>query len=84
MNNGDPSKKKLEIKSKTYHQIKTLCEEVMNNLYQAKALLAPIDEDSFFNRMDNEILRHYFYALETIINSALSNNEQIARWIDLS
>ena len=63
-------------------QIRALCEEIMDNLCQAKALLAPINETDFFYSMEMETLQHYFYALDTIINCALQAKDEICHLID--
>ncbi len=59
-----------------------LCDEIMHSLCQAKALLEPVNEEDFFQRLEVEVLRNYFYELDTIIESALSTKEKITTVLD--
>lgn len=63
-------------------QIRALCDEMMSSLCQAKALLAVADDENFFQRLDAEVLRHYFYALDAIVDAALLAKDKTIRLID--
>lgn len=72
----------ITLKRYEFFQLRALCDEIMSSLCQAKALLEPVNEEDFFHRKDIEVLRHYFYALDTIIDSALNAKDEITRVID--
>lgn len=83
MNKTDhPNDNKVSVYTHDFFQLRALCDEIMGNLCQAKALLEPINDDDFFQRMQTEVLRHYFYALDTIIDCALETRDQISHVID--
>lgn len=65
-----------------FFQVRALCDEVMSNLCQAKALLEAVNEEHFFERYEVEVLRHYFYAVDTIINGALLAKDELTTVID--
>jgi len=69
----------VQVNRYEFFQLRALCEEIMNSLCQAKALLEPVSEEDFFHRKDVEVLRHYFYAVDTIIDSALDAKDEITR-----
>ncbi|MCB1827384.1 MAG: hypothetical protein KDH94_03080 [Coxiellaceae bacterium] len=73
----------LQSCSYEFVHIRALCDEIMESLCQAKALLEPINQEEFFSRLETEVLRHYFYAIETIIDSALTAKDQINKLIDV-
>jgi len=72
----------LELYQYEFFQLRALCDEIMRSLCQAKALLEPVSEDTFFQRLDIEVLRHYFYALDTIIDAALDSKDKISHVVD--
>jgi len=72
----------IQLHTYEFFQIRALCDEIMGNLCQAKALLEPVNEGDFFQRLDVEVLRHYFYALDTIIDGALEAKDEICHVID--
>lgn len=74
MNDG---KNIIALHSGEFYQIRALSDELMSLLCQAKAMLHPIEEDAFFEHHDKRTLKHYFFALETIIISALSVKDKI-------
>jgi len=73
---------KVELHQYEFFQLRALCDEIMRSLCQAKALLEPVSEDTFFQRLDIEVLRHYFYALDTIIDAALDSKDKISHVVD--
>ncbi len=73
---------RVQLDSYEFYQIRALSDELMNLLCQAKAMLYPIAEDDFFNRQDEHRLKNYFWAFETIINSALTVKDQINKIVD--
>ena len=72
----------IKVQGDEFIEIRALCDEMMSNLCQAKALLEPISEDNFFERHESEVLRHYFYALDTILDGALDRKDEIFRVIE--
>ena len=77
-----PENNVIELQVFEFFQVRALCDEIMNSLCQAKALLEPVNKEDFFDQMDIEVLRHYFYALDTIIDSALAAKDGITVVID--
>lgn len=63
-------------------EIRAMCDEMMGNLYQLRALLEPINDPEFFNRLNDEVIRHYFYAFDSIIGHALRANDEILELIE--
>lgn len=74
--------KMVELCAFEFYQIRALSDELMNLLCQAKAMLHPVNEDSFFSQYDEHVLKNYFWAFETIINSALAVKDQINHVVD--
>lgn len=72
----------VQVNRYEFFQVRALCDEIMSSLCQAKALLEPVSDDDFFQRLDVEVLRHYFYALDTIIDHALEAKDEITLVID--
>jgi len=52
-------------------QIRALCDEIVDNLCQLKALFFPVNIDEFFELSDVELLRHYFHAINSFVESAI-------------
>jgi len=72
----------IKMCSVDFYQIRALSDELMSLLCQAKAMLHPINEDEFFDRHDEYVLKNYFFAFETIINSALDVKDQMSHIVD--
>jgi len=83
MSQSDSREKKgLPLQSVEFLEIRALCDEMMESLCQVRALLEPINDTDFFHRLGPDVLRHYFYAVDSIIVAALSTNDGIMRLID--
>lgn len=65
MYKGDQENNIIQLHTYEFLQLHALCDELITNLCQAKALL-----------------RHYFYALDTIIDGALSAKDEICQVVD--
>ena len=72
----------VPVKAYEFLEVRALCDEIMSNLCQAKAMLTPLEDDDFMHRFDEVELKHYFYALSTIINGALEAKDEIYHVID--
>ena len=72
----------LNVYEVEFYQIRALSDELMNLLCQAKAMLHPVGEDAFFDRHDECMLKNYFFAFETIINSALKVKDEMNNMVD--
>jgi hypothetical protein len=72
----------VALPSYEFVEIRALCDEIMNSLCQARALLVPVNEDEFFYRHDSYVLKNYFNALDTIIGTALESKDAIHHLID--
>lgn len=79
---NDQNENIIRLPSYELFRIRALCDEIMESLCQSKSLLELVHEDDFFSRHDTEILHHYFYALDTIINVALRAKDEICQIMD--
>ena len=81
-NKSDNRDADIPLKRFEVFQLRALSDEIMNSLCQVKALLEPVGKEDFFERLEIEVLRHYFYAIDTIIDSALNAKDRINKVID--
>jgi len=72
----------LPLKRYEFLHIRALCDAIMTHLCQAKAMLTPFEEEDFIHRFSEVELKHYFYAMETILEEALTAKDAINHAMD--